>query len=72
MACIEKMVNDYATAGRSNWLDGLGPVHEGPGTQAYMTALRDRLRLVQVQPPDVIRDELQKIGKEIVEGTFTW
>ena len=68
----QKMINDYTSAGKGNWLEGLGPVHEGNNTYAYMDAIRDRLLPVQGQPADVIRDELQRIAKEIVEGTFTW
>ncbi len=35
----QHMVNDYTAAGRQSWLDGLGPVHEGNASHAYMDAV---------------------------------
>lgn len=69
---MQKMINDYQAAGKANWLDGVGIPHENIHTPVYKNAVLQRLRAVQGQSANVIRDELQSIAKELVEGTFPW
>lgn len=66
------IINDYAAAGRSNWLEGLWLRHAGPHSEAYSLAARQRLFPLDGQGGDVILDACQKIAKELVEGTFPW
>ncbi len=68
----DNIINEYAAAGRSEWLDGLGPRHAGSHTGAYSLAVEQRLTPLDGQGGDVIRDALQKIAKELAEGTFPW
>ncbi|CAN5539928.1 hypothetical protein BH09VER1_BH09VER1_23980 [soil metagenome] len=50
-------------------LPGFGPPHSKIHTDAYYIALSDRLSSV---PSGQVRDELQKIASELIEGTFPW
>jgi hypothetical protein len=68
----QAIVNEYAAKGQADWLDGLGPLHEGRHSEAYSQAVLERLTLVRGQPADVIRNELQKIAQELIDGTFPW
>ncbi len=66
------MLDEYAARGQANWLDGLGPRHDGSHSNAYTRAVRDRIVPLDGLGADVIRNELQKIAKELIEGTFPW
>lgn len=68
----QKMIDEYAARGQANWLDGLGPLHEGRHSEAYSNAVLARLNVVRGQPADVIRNELQQIAQELIDGTFHW
>lgn len=68
----QKMIDEYAARGQSKWLDGLGPRHEGSHRASYSDEVFERLRPLRGQPPDVIRNTLQQIAKELIEGTFPW
>lgn len=68
----DAMTREYTAQGREEWLEGIGPRHEGPHSPAYSRAVRNRIEPLDGQPADVIRDELQKIAKELIEGTFPW
>jgi hypothetical protein len=62
------MVDNYQAVGKNNWLDGIGPTHEGNASTEYLQAVLERLEAVDGQPANVIRDELQRIGKELSKG----
>lgn len=68
----QKMLDEYAARGQSNWLDGVGPRHEGSHTQRYSDAVAKRIIRLDGLGADVIRNELQSIAKELIEGTFPW
>ena len=68
----DMMTRLYQNQMREGWLDGLGPRHEGSHSQSYSDAVADRILPLDGQPADVIRNELQLIGKELVEGSFPW
>lgn len=48
----------------------LGPSHPTVNTNAYKSALRDRLLALPSPNGDKIRDELQRIASELIDGTF--
>jgi hypothetical protein len=66
------MMDEYAARGQSNWLDGLGPRHEGSHSTAYSEEVRKRIVPLDGLGADVIRNELQMIAKELIEGSFPW
>jgi hypothetical protein len=66
------IIDEYNAAGRADWLQGVGPRHQGSHTGAYHQAVTARLTPLDGQPAAVIRDELQKIANELVEGSFPW
>jgi hypothetical protein len=68
----DAVIYAYTKDGRLDWLEGLGPRHQGSHSPAYRIAVRDRILPLDGQPPDIIRNELQKIAHELIEGTFPW
>jgi hypothetical protein len=48
----------------------LGPYHPPLTARGYFQALWNRLRQFENASPDVIRDELQRVAHELVEGRF--
>lgn len=66
------MIRGYETDGNGDWLDGTGVVHEGPHTKVYRNEVNRRLLLADPLGADAVRDALQKIANELVEGTFPW
>ena len=67
-----EMTRIHVETFRGDWLEGLGPLHSGFHSKAYSEAVANRILPLDGRPADVIRDELQLIANELIEGTFPW